>query len=337
MRKCLLFLIGSVIAFLVQMNSDHPNVLASDAPPSDISSPAMAAPNLQTDIIMTGQVFDASVPGRVGISNAQVAVPICAPKRFTAISSSTYSQGLHPNQVFHYGFTNRVYVSHRDSISVTFLDPYTRLPVGGAPVGQLPWGVTYNPYTNRVYGANFWSDTVSVLEGTSGGVVATLSFWNDVPALAAYSNVTDRVYVTGWQTGNLYAKDRSFRIHVINTGSGAFGVAVSNLTGRVYLTNRLTQRFYIVDDRFGQVLQLVTLPSAGYTVGVNEKTNHVFVVGASRDVVYMPDGANGALLQTLPVGRQDADDGGQGIVVNYLNNCVYVANYAAGTLSVIQD
>ncbi len=114
-------------------------------------------------------------------------------------------------------------------------------------------------------------------------------------------------------------------------------MAVSNLTGRIYVTNRLTQHLWIVDDRTGRVMQVVRLPSGAYAVAVNEKTNHVFVVGASQDVVYMLDGATGALLQTLPVGQQDADDGGQGIVVNYLNNCVYVANYAAGTLSVIQD
>ena len=42
------------------------------------------------------------------------------------------------------------------------------------PVGDNPWDLIYNPLNNKVYCANDWSNTVSVLDDTSDSVITTI-------------------------------------------------------------------------------------------------------------------------------------------------------------------
>jgi DNA-binding beta-propeller fold protein YncE len=127
---------------------------------------------------------------------------------------------------------------------------------------------------------------------------------------------------------------------------GAFGLTVSPSDG-IYVANRLNSWLYYIDGSnkpnpdHVQPEWYYELPGA-YGLAVNEYTNHLFVVDAGRNVVYVIDATTGARLTTLNVGAQGEDEGGQGIAVqmdaaNPANNRVYVSNYADGTLTVIQD
>ena len=46
------------------------------------------------------------------------------------------------------------------------------------PVGDFPTGVAANPSTNRIYAANESDDTVSVIDGVTNSVVATIGVGN---------------------------------------------------------------------------------------------------------------------------------------------------------------
>ncbi len=248
--------------------------------------------------------------------------------------------GLHPNQVVR-GAPFTFDITNRDSNSLTVLDWRVPGPACTSPTGNLPWGVAYNPTNHRIYVANYGlpkeSGSISVFDEQCNRV-KTIPLPGDRPALMTEMN--GYVYAAGWGTGNLYIIDANNVVtNPINVGPGAFGLAANPAIGRIYLTNRLTGRFYIILAGGGNanISIAVTLPSPGYAVAANPNLGHTFVVSAVSDQVFALDGYYGGLIYPLPVGHQDADEGGQGIVVNTASNRIYVTNYADGTMTVIQD
>lgn len=260
-----------------------------------------------------------------------------------AFISVASTQGNNPNQMEYDKGNNRLFITNRDSDVVGILDGDTLAGLGTAPTGGLPWGVTVNTTSHDVFAANFGSDSISIINGATGGLINTLKLaTGDQPSMLAYNPNSQRVFAVGWYKGNLYVIDNQRHLSMpLSIGFGAFSVAVNQITNRVYITNRDNGKLYIVNADKSNVNditleQAVTVPGRPYGVAVNFRTDHVFVVGAETDKVYVFDGA-GALLKTLAVGHQDADEGGQGIAVNPDTGRVYVANWAAGSVSVIQD
>ncbi|MBI4670877.1 MAG: YncE family protein [Chloroflexi bacterium] len=250
-------------------------------------------------------------------------------------SESFYTQGTHPKQILYAG-SNRVHITNRDSnnyAGFAWMGPGENC---WAPAGELPWGVAAT--NDRVYVGNYgdpsWG-SVSVFH-LQCSALTTIPLPNDRPALMTSTN--GKVYVAGHWQGNLYVIDSNNNVrNPINVGAGAFGLAAHGAAARVYLTNRHDGRLYIIDAINDNVTNIINLPGKASAVASNYKTNHVFVVDAENDRVYVLDGATGALLTTLPVGRQDADHGGQGIAVSLETNRVFVTNYVDGTITALQD
>lgn len=251
------------------------------------------------------------------------------------VGGGFYTQGTHPNQILYAG-SYRLHVTNRDSNSYSgfaWMGPGENC---WAPAGELPWGVA--AIHDRVYVGNYgntgWG-SVSVFTWQCNAV-ATIPLPDEHPALMTTAN--GKVYVAGHAQGNLYIIDQNnVARNPINVGPGAFGLAAHGVEPRVYLTNRADGRLYIIDAHNDNITGIVNLPGKASAVAANYKTNHLFVVDATNDRVYVLDGTRGALLTTLPVGHQDADDGGQGIAVSLETNRVFVTNYADGTMTVIQD
>ncbi len=63
------------------------------------------------------------------------------------------------------------------------------------PVGSDPLGVAINPNTNRIYAANMYSNSVSVIDGSTNSIVSTIAV-GDFPAGVAVNPNTNRVYVS---------------------------------------------------------------------------------------------------------------------------------------------
>jgi YVTN family beta-propeller protein len=63
------------------------------------------------------------------------------------------------------------------------------------PVGAVPRGILFNPQNNRVYCSNYSSDTVSVIDGVTNAVVATVAV-GDGPTALGHNPVGNKVYVS---------------------------------------------------------------------------------------------------------------------------------------------
>src|SRR5258708_5300904 len=61
------------------------------------------------------------------------------------------------------------------------------------PVGSNPFGVGVNPVTNTIYVANFFSDSISVINGATNTVTATINVGSN-PNGVGVNPVTNTIY-----------------------------------------------------------------------------------------------------------------------------------------------
>jgi len=230
---------------------------------------------------------------------------------------------------------NYVYQAHRDSATMTVFERGgDNAYVSTLYVGALPFGVAGNG--DRVYVANFGSDTVTVIDSTTNTVIAEVAVGSQ-PALVAAA--PDRAFVSIMGAslgGQVQAIGRNGELlYVIPTASGPFGLAYEPATDRLYVSHWSDRSIRVFQASTGALLRMAQAPGRPYALAVNPNSGHLFVVGAANDQLWVYGADDLILRAVLPLPAQDAVDGGQGIAVE--NNRVYVSNYAADSLSVFDD
>jgi YVTN family beta-propeller protein len=224
---------------------------------------------------------------------------------------------------------NVAIVTNRDRSSVTLLDARTGAALAELPVGGLPWGVA--AAADRAYVANFGANSVSVIDLTARQVLATTPVLAYPVAAVADAGGAYIVHLDGYVTrldtqGRLLAQ--------IDAGApDARGIAQDVLRGRVYVGSR--EGFInALDAQTLQPAGRIDLPGPAYGLTVNPATGRLYAVDAANNRLYViePDGSPFVSLSLPP---QDAQQGGMGIAA--WDNRIFVANYAAGSLTLVDD
>jgi YVTN family beta-propeller protein len=98
--------------------------------------------------------------------------------------------------------------------------------------------VAVNPSTNMVYIADAASDAVSVMDGSSYAVVATIAV-PGTPTGIALNPATNRIYVTDFSANTLTVIDGSTNTVVaqLPVGSNPLGVAYNPVNNDIYISN----------------------------------------------------------------------------------------------------
>jgi len=219
--------------------------------------------------------------------------------------------------------TSRVYVTGRDSASVTAIDGTTNTVMATIPVGLMPQGVAVNPTTNLIYVANWASGDVSVIDGGTNTVVATIAasdwYWPyGGPYGVAVNPATNRIYVTN---GTLSVIDGGSNavVATIPVGLSFMDVAVNPATNLIYVGNSVNPDHSVsvvsvIDGVTNTVVATIPMGMRPTDVAVNPTTNHVFVAGPGNVAVI--DGATNSILYGLGTGNA--------VAVNPVTGVVYV-------------
>ncbi len=250
-----------------------------------------------------------------------------------------------PGAVFSNGSayqTGTLFISNRDEGTVSVVGtsaPVTPSLVPRIVVGSSPFGMVAG--TSYVYVANFGGggsdSSIMSLDAAAKTVHKTVAAPEGGASFLAYVPAQSRVFASVWGYGLYVLDDTAGDIAYYHpTGKGAFGVAANPDKQLVYVSNRIdkTVRAFSAQT-FGDHGSPLTLAHPPYGLADNPATGHLFAVSADTNEVYVIDDDAMTLIATVPVGNQGGADGGQGIAV--LNNRVYVANPADGTVTIIQD
>jgi YVTN family beta-propeller protein len=227
---------------------------------------------------------------------------------------------------------NRVYTSNRNSAQLSVSQAGSGELTGTVGVGGLPWGVGGS--NDRVYVANFADGTVKTLSTISGAVIRTTPV-GPMPAFVAA--LPNQVYVTHI-SGRLSVLSRNGSL-LANLAPGSasqlWGLVFNPNGERLYLADRPNNRILALSTATNQVVATILLPGPPTALALNPSTGHLFAVDAVSNQVLVVDTATNRYLGAVPVGLQDANEGGQGIAV--ARNKVYVGNWLGRSVSVLND
>ena len=221
----------------------------------------------------------------------------------------------------------------------TVLDSY--------PTGHEPFGVAVNQVTRKVYVANYAGNSLSILNGDTGALLATINFaalGYGQPAYVAVDETLNRAYVTLHAGGRLAVIDGASNglLTTIEAEAGAFGLGVHPGLHRAYVTSRDTRNLLVFDTITNTRLWGQTGASSGepYALAVDAGRNRLYVltapIGGFPDrVEFFSLASSGASrLGTLYSGSGGVW-GGTGIAVNPTTGHVFAANSADNTVTVL--
>lgn len=236
-------------------------------------------------------------------------------------------------------------------------------------VGKEPESITVNPDTNRIYVANSGSGTVSVIDGATDKVLATVPV-GDLPYAIAANRQTNKVYVSRtFGSDTVIIDGKTNTATSVQAGAGD-AVGAESLDENTYLINYENPQVTVFDGAHNQISKIeaanhlwavavspatkrIYTASAGdATVTVIDATSHttksmnageipcaiaadfssgrVFVANYASNNVTVLDGVSNAVLGTVNVNPHP-----QAIAIDSSNHKVYVASAHAGTTTVL--
>jgi YVTN family beta-propeller protein len=201
----------------------------------------------------------------------------------------------------------------------------------GLIVGTYPVGVAVNPVTKKVYVTDEFSNTVSVISGTSNTVESTITVGN-FPYGIAVNPYDSRVYVTnrGSNTVSVIDGSTNTKLHNITVENSPVGIALNPSANWIYVTNINSNTVSVIDGITDKVTANISVGKIPYGIAVDPTTKRVYVTNIGSNTVSVIDGSTNRVTANITVGKNPV-----GLAVNPSTNKVYVTNIESNTVSVI--
>ncbi len=203
------------------------------------------------------------------------------------------------------------------------------------PVGSYPVGIGINSVTNKLYVANQFSNTVTVIDGNTNTIETTIPVDN-FPYELEVNPYTNRIYVTnrGSNTVSVIDGSTNQRLSNINVGVSPVGISINPSDNRIYVSNlglgKESSYLSIIDGISNKVTNTVELTGLFYGVAVNPLTKMIYLSNLKNHTVSVLDEKTNNIINNITVGYIPT-----GININYKKNLIYVANYGSDSISVI--
>jgi YVTN family beta-propeller protein len=198
--------------------------------------------------------------------------------------------------------TDTIYVTYPGVAGAVFVDDSNMQWLATIPVGSVPIGVAVNATSNKIYVANSRSNNISVIDGASNTVVATVADPNAIaPFAVAVNATTNTIYVANSQSNNLTVIDGGTNavIATIPVGTSPSAVAVDSHTNFIYVANFGNSQGgnrgnITVIDGAKHTTTTLTDPKAMNPIAVaaNSVTNKAYVANWASNNVTVIDGAH---------------------------------------------
>ena len=200
------------------------------------------------------------------------------------------------------------------------------------PVGSYPVGIGINPVTNKLYVANQFSNSVTVIDGNTNNIESTIQVDN-FPYDLEVNSYNNRIYVTnrGSNTVSVIDGSTNHRLSNINVGESPVGISIDPSENRIYVTNLgKNSSLSIIDGISNKVTGTVELNGIFYGIAVNPLTKTIYLSNIKNHTISVLDGTTKNVINHIPVEYIPT-----GININYKTDLIYVTNYGSNSLSVI--
>jgi YVTN family beta-propeller protein len=201
----------------------------------------------------------------------------------------------------------------------------------GLAVDTYPIGVAVNPVSRSVYVTNEFSNTISVIDGTTDSIKGTIST-GSFPYGIAVNPFNDRVYAANRGSNTVSVVDGSTdtKLPDVQVGSSPVGIAVNPSSNWIYVTNINSNTVSVIDGISNKISATIKVGNAPYGIAVNPLSNKVYVANIESNTVSVIDSKTNNILSNITVGKNPV-----GVAINTLSNMIYVTNHLSNSVSVI--
>ena len=200
------------------------------------------------------------------------------------------------------------------------------------PVGSYPVGIGINPVTNKLYVANQFSNSVTVIDGNTNNIESTIQVDN-FPYDLKVNSYNNRIYVTnrGSNTVSVIDGSTNQRLSNINVGESPVGISIDPSENRIYVMNLgKNSSLSIIDGISNKVTATVELNGIFYGIAVNPLTKTIYLSNINNRTISVLDGTTKNVINHIPVEYIPT-----GLNINYKSDLIYVTNYGSNSISVI--
>lgn len=313
----------------------------------------------------------AAIPGISSISVlgwGVLAIAITAQLSAATAQLEKPSSGLiNPRAIVFSPATKKVYAVNTELGAVQIYSDGSK-QAHRVPVGADPVSIAVNPANGRVYVANAGDGTVTVLDGSSDAIVATVPIGSH-PYSIAVDGATGRVYVThtfgdqlsildgatnstsnlktgssdliaiNSKIGTIYLLGYGGPVKVLDAasqhfterpvGKHAWGLTLNDATGAAYVTRIENADVAVVGSASAAPIRFPA-GEIPCAMAVNSKTNRLYVANYGDNTISVIDATTGQRTATIPVGHHP-----KAIAIDATLNLVFAANTSDDTVTVV--
>jgi YVTN family beta-propeller protein len=197
--------------------------------------------------------------------------------------------------------------------------------------GSFPIGIDINPITNKLYVANQFSNTISVIDIDKSKVEKNIDVGNS-PYDVDVNPFSNRIYASNRDSDTISVIDgfTNKELTNISVGDSPLGIGINLGRGWVYVANLDSKTITVIDAINNHIIKTLKYASLPYDIVINPVTNKVYVSDLGKDSVLVLDGSNNTLVSTIPVGLNPSV-----LAINTQTNTIYVSNFSNDTVSII--
>jgi YVTN family beta-propeller protein len=197
--------------------------------------------------------------------------------------------------------------------------------------GSFPIGIDINPITNKLYVANQFSNTISVIDIDKSKVEKNIDVGNS-PYDVDVNPFSNRIYASNRDSDTISVIDgfTNKELTKISVGDSPLGIGINLGRGWVYVANLDSNTITVIDAIDNHIIKTLKYASLPYDIVINPLTNKVYVSDLGKDSVLVLDGSNNTLVSTIPVGLNPSV-----LAINTQTNTIYVSNFSNDTVSII--
>ncbi len=287
---------------------------------------------------------DTKIPA--GIATPDIVIALFLDLIFTGIDltqSSSFTDGVLPKMPFSIKSDFESLESFADGCPVM---SFQLLDEVSGTWEQL--GDPQRANAHKIYVSNFDDSTVSVIDGSTNNIVATISAGiGDTPESLSFDNTTNRVYLANNGTNIVTvintAGDVNTVIANVTVGTNPSSIAINESTNRVYVTNYGSNTVSVIDTDTNNVIDTITTVGiAPSSVAVHESSNTIYVTNSSSSnslgivSIINYDGNDYTTIANVTVGTNPSsiaiENSTRAFVANSGDNTVSVINTATNTV-----
>jgi YVTN family beta-propeller protein len=206
--------------------------------------------------------------------------------------------------------------------------------IGTITVGTGPYGAIYDPANGYIYTANVFSNSVSVIDGSTNTVIATITEpAGQTPRELAFNSATGNIYVADVYSNTVSVIDGKTNKLLTTMPTGGTivdGLAYDSSNGNVYAVNAGSGTVSVIDGLSNKVIGTIPVGSNPLEAEFVPDNGCIYVANEGSASVSVIDGSANKVVGTID-GVPDPVQ----LVYNPSNHYVYVASHNSNTVSVI--